>query len=90
MKAIRTVYFGPGNVRGSRVKASDEDGNSATVSYDHALNGEGNHREAARALCLKMGWDGDLIGGSVRKGYVWVFHGGPVLSVVNLKKAANG
>ena len=36
MKAIITKYIGPTDTRGSRIKASDEDGNSITIGYDHA------------------------------------------------------
>ena len=74
MKAIQTRYFGPSNVRGSRVKAWAEGGNSITISYDSAMGHE-SHDAAALALCAKMGWEGDLIrGGSPdERGNVYVF-----------------
>lgn len=55
MQAIITKYFGPTNSRGSRLVAKCEAG-SITVPYDHALDTEGNHRAAAKALCNKLGW----------------------------------
>jgi hypothetical protein len=61
MKAIVTKYFGPTDTKGSRIKASDEDGNSITIPYDYALSGEALHKKAAIALCEKMHWDGNLI-----------------------------
>ena len=73
MKAIQTKYFGPGNVKGSRFKASDEDGNSITVPYDYAMDSEGNHDRAAVALCEKMGWTGNLYRGGLKDGNVYVF-----------------
>jgi hypothetical protein len=73
MKAITTRFFGPGNVRGSRYKASDEDGNSVTVSTDFALNSDGNQDRAALALCEKMGWTGNLYRGGLKRGNVYVF-----------------
>jgi hypothetical protein len=73
MKAIFTKYHGPTNTRGSRISASDEDGNKVSIPYPHELSGEAVHRKAADALCAKMNWTGDLIGGSHRKGYVFVF-----------------
>lgn len=73
MKAIATTYFGPGNVRGSRVQASDCDGNRIMVPYDHALNADGNHAAAAQALCAKMEWHGELVSGSLGSGYVFVW-----------------
>jgi hypothetical protein len=73
MKAITTRYHGPTNTRGSRITASDEDGNRVTVGYDHALSGEAVYRVAAEALCTKMGWTGGLVAGSIKHGYVFVF-----------------
>jgi len=73
MKAIKTKYKGPTDTRGSRIIASDEDGNRVTISYPYELSGEAVHRKAAEALCAKMGWKGHLVGGSLKNGYVFVF-----------------
>jgi len=73
MKAIETRFYGPGNVRGARIKAFDLDGNQVTISYPYELSGEDCHRQAAEALRDKMGWQGRLIGGAVKRGYVFVF-----------------
>jgi hypothetical protein len=73
MKAIKTKYKGPTNTRGSRIIASDEDGNKVTISYPYELSGEDCHRKAAVALCEKMGWGRDLVSGSLKNGYVFVF-----------------
>lgn len=78
MKAIRTKYKGPTNTRGSRIIASDEDGNRTTISYPYELSGEAVHLKAAVALCDKMGWskgwkNANLVGGSVKNGYIFVF-----------------
>jgi hypothetical protein len=75
MKAIQTKYIGPTNFRGSRIKASDGDKNSITISYPHELSGEDVHRKAAEALRDKMGWTGNLVGGGLKNGYVFVFTG---------------
>ena len=64
MQAIQTKYFGPSNVRGSRVKATTAAG-SVTVHWDHALNAEGNHRAAAQALADKFGWSGEWVAGDL-------------------------
>jgi hypothetical protein len=72
-KAIVTTYHGPTNTRGSRIAASDEDGNRLTIPYPHELSGEAVHRKAAEALCSKMGWHGKLTGGNLKHGYVFVF-----------------
>lgn len=73
MKAIKTKYKGPTNTRGSRIIASDEDGNRITISYPYELSGEAVHRKAAQALCDKMNWPGELASGSIKNGYVFVF-----------------
>ena len=73
MKAIITKYHGPTNYKGSRITASDEDGNRITISYPYELSGEDVHRKAAEALCEKMNWKGGLIGGSLKNGYVFTF-----------------
>ncbi len=78
MKAIRTRYVGPSNVRGSRIIADDGERNRITVSYDHGSNNP--HREAALALCRKMKWSGDLIEGGLGDGYVYVFANGERVS----------
>ena len=73
MKAIETRYHGPTNTRGSRISARDLDGNRCSIPYDHAESGERGHAKAALALCKKMGWDGELIAGATKHGYVFVF-----------------
>lgn len=60
MKAIVTKYIPATNTRGSRIAASDEDGNRISIPYPHELSGEAVHRQAAEALCAKMGWHGRL------------------------------
>ena len=72
-KAIVTKYLGPTNYRGSRIKASDMDGNSITIGYPHELSGIAVHEKAARALMDKMGWTGKIAGGGLKNGYVFVF-----------------
>jgi hypothetical protein len=73
MKAISTRYYGATNTRGSRIAATDEDGNRITIAYPHELSGEAVHRAAADALCAKMHWSGRLTGASFKRGYVFVF-----------------
>ena len=73
MKAIITKYLPATNTRGSRVKAYDGDGHSVTIGYPHELSGAAVHAKAAVSLCLKMGWEGDLIAGGTKDGYVFVF-----------------
>jgi|GEM_PF-2338241 hypothetical protein len=75
--AIKTKFIGPSNTRGSRVKAETcealrEHRRSVTLSWDHSLDGQGNHARAAEALAKKLGWAGEwhiADGGEV---YLWV------------------
>ena len=78
MKAIRTKYKGPTDYKGSRIIASDEDGNRITISYDDALDSEDAHRKGAEALCAKMGWAGEMACGSLGDSYVFVFLKGDI------------
>jgi hypothetical protein len=57
MKAIQTKYLGPTNTRGGRIKAFDNNGNQRTVPWNHVLNAEENHQEAAKALASRMLWN---------------------------------
>jgi hypothetical protein len=63
-QAIVTKFIGPSNVRGARVKATADAG-SITLSWDHALNHERNHKAAAMALASKYGWHGRYVGGGM-------------------------
>lgn len=73
MKAIETKYLGPTDGRGARIKAWDSDNNQVTIPYPYELSGEDVHRKAAEALCAKMNWPGQLVGGATKRGYVFVF-----------------
>lgn len=80
MKAITCKYHGPSATRGSRISATDHDGNRVTIDYPHdAHSHEEKYRRAALALCDKMNWSGaeTLIGGYAAERptttYVFVF-----------------
>lgn len=66
-KAITTKYLGPTDFKGSRISATDGDGNRVSVPYEYALNSDGNHIAAATALCEKMKWKGTLVHGGLLK-----------------------
>ena len=73
MKAIKTKCLSPTDFKGTRVKASDGDGNNVTLSWDYAHDRPGNHQIAAEELCLKMEWKGTLKGGWFENEMYWVF-----------------
>lgn len=89
MKAIYTKPLGWTNTKPTRIKAYTEGGNSITLSRDECDNrairqrarwhGQGDeirHLVAARALCDKMKWKGQLIGSygaDDNGGYCFVF-----------------
>lgn len=78
MQAIHTKYIPASNVRGSRIKATSDNGHSATVSYEHSLDGHLVHFEAVKALVAKHKLDWDISnmcygGSSDGKGYTFVF-----------------
>lgn len=72
-KAIKTTFCGPTDRRGSRIRASDTDGNYCYLPWEHALDAIGNHRMAAKMLARRMKWDGKLITGGLKDCYVHVF-----------------
>lgn len=75
LQAIRTEYFGAGNVRGARIKAQAGGGITRWIGWDHALGIEANHRAAAEELARGLGWldKGEtLIQGGMGGGYVFV------------------
>ena len=73
MKAITTRFLGPTAMKGSRITASDQDGNRVTITYESHSDTEDAHRKAAITLCHKMGWSANLAQGSIKNGYVFVF-----------------
>lgn len=73
MQAIITKYYGAGNVRGARVVAKSASGLKLSMSYDHVLSADENHKCAAVALCAKYGWTNELLGGGLSNSEeVWV------------------
>ena len=75
MQTIMTKYLGPTDTKGPRVKAmtsSGHRGSTYTVGWDHSLDVEGNHADAAQKLLDKLGWRGEWRMGSTDRGYVFV------------------
>jgi hypothetical protein len=74
MQAIRTRYFGPSNVKGSRIQAKCQ-AKTIYLGYDHALSLDENHLAACRALRLAMSWDNgpQMVGGFFDGDGYWVF-----------------
>ena len=75
MKAIRTRFTGPTTrYPEGRLIASDEDGNRVAIAFNQCAGSrQAAHFEAARALADRMQWHGQLAGGALRGGYVWVW-----------------
>jgi hypothetical protein len=71
-QAIETKFHGPTNSSGSRISAKAWVG-SKRVHYNHALNADQNHLEAAKALAEKMEWRGLWIGGGKADGSGYTF-----------------
>jgi len=67
MQAIITKYLSPTNTRGARIKATASAG-SVTIPFPYELGLYERHEKAALALCAKLGWDFDLVGGDTPNG----------------------
>jgi hypothetical protein len=65
-QAIETKYIGPGNVRGSRIKASCQAG-SIIRDFDQGKSIDQRHADVAMELAAKFGW----------QDYRWVQGGSP-------------
>ena len=72
-QAISTKFVGPTDRRGACIQATTASGVKLNVAYDHGLDDFANHQAAARALADRLKWPGNLIGGSTRGGYCFVF-----------------
>lgn len=73
MKAIKTYYLPATNLRGPRIKATDCDRNSIVLSWAHEFTADENHALAAKALCKKMKWYGEMVMGGFPECNVHVF-----------------
>ena len=74
MQGIVTKYHGPTDTRGARISATSAGGVRIYRPLDYAVDADANHREAARQLCVKLGWSGQMIGGTIPGGgMAWVF-----------------
>jgi len=72
-RAITVKYLCATNTRGSRLVAKDEEGHKVILNKDLSLSNDDAYKEAAIALCNKMGWKGTLAGGWAKDGAVFVF-----------------
>jgi len=86
MQTIETKKLGATDHKGARIKAT-HNGNVHTVTtgYNHALNLDENHQDAARQLMHKLKWDGEMHGGSTKTGMAWVFVGDNSLCILGGK-----
>ena len=71
-QAITTKFHCPTNHSGSRISAHCDAGR-LVLPWDHALNPDGNHAMAVRALLAKLTWSGRWVQGHTHDGTsVWV------------------
>jgi|DEB0MinimDraft_6_1074348.scaffolds.fasta_scaffold03138_7 hypothetical protein len=59
MQTITTKYLGPTNHRGSRVKAVCS-AKSITIDWNHSLNSDENHWNAAEQLIRDLSWHNNV------------------------------
>lgn len=72
MQTIITKYMSATNTLGSRIKATGG-GQSVTVPYDYSMADSELHAHAVAVLNKKLHWSGEMVGGSMPNGMVWVF-----------------
>ena len=73
MPAIRTRYLPATQTRGARIKAQRDGYPSLTLSFDHALDSEDNHKAAALKLMRRTGINTvGVVGGAFESDWYWV------------------
>ncbi len=72
-QAITTTYKGPTNFKPARIIAQSASGIRLTCSIDQEKNIDHSHAIACEALMQKLGWQGEMLGGSTKSSMVWVF-----------------
>ena len=76
MQGIQTHFLGPTNTRDARIVARCEAGR-ITIPWDDSAEIFHNHAEAARQLCIKLGWTrkyyGALYGASLPGDHGYAF-----------------
>jgi|688.fasta_scaffold1054473_1 hypothetical protein len=74
---ITVQYKGPTNTRGARYLVKQIGDNLYTKSksfpYNYTLHHSGQHDYAARAFCQHLGWNGDLVGSSIKGMSIFIF-----------------
>jgi len=75
MVAIETKYLGPTNHKPSRIVATTANGQRLVISKAQIDDDDTYivHLRAAQMLRDQSGWVGRLVGGSTKRGYVFVF-----------------
>jgi hypothetical protein len=85
MQTITTKYHGATNTRGSRISATNTAGLRVSIPYPIELSGDACHDLAAKTLCEKFGWKGELISGGQKTGNVYVFLKTPLWEADRIK-----
>ena len=65
-QGVHTVYYGPTNTKGARIKAAAWAGSMWFV-YDYAMNADQNHIKAAQGFFDAKGWKGEFVTGGDAK-----------------------
>lgn len=85
MNTITTKFHGPTDHRYPRVSATDRDGKRIYVEWDHMVDSETNHENAARVFCGKD-WRGYLVCGDASPtAYVWVMIPARLVEAIGLE-----
>lgn len=74
MQTIQTKTLGATAHRGERIRATHS-GNVETITnpFNYGWDWRENHQNAARQLMHKLGWGGEMKGGTTLAGMTWMF-----------------
>jgi hypothetical protein len=86
METITTKYLGATEMYGERIKAQATCGITHTIQYPYELSGVDCHTKAVNALNkLYLNWHGEMVIGSTKEGYVYVFTAADTSSRITLE-----
>lgn len=73
LQAISTRVLPATNTKGTRIRATHPGKAESIVTDAYSDTSVEAHAHAARLLIKKLGWEGEMVGGSTANGMAWVF-----------------
>lgn len=88
MQTIVTKFLPHTNTLPARIKATATNGQSLTRQYNHVSMDATQYAEVAMALAARMQWEGEMLAGGTKDGYVFVFSTEPKFAIPSERNPA--